>query len=273
MLMLWTPELMHQSTGPERRFMADMWAAVLESSIGGQPAYRLDLPAHNQAHIFEETLPVGLSLAQCDGGDNNSPRNRRIIIGILESHDMWSYVPLDPQEGFKTAEERTAVWARPLIREFFDEDDALEVGSGIGATSPTGACETSNERKARRADISNLGSESIRPVLAKTVNVFYEEVLLSIGRGQRVPTWTPFLDRQVPILSQLLETDLSVKGEAIKNGKGTFNRTAERYVNMFASKQAIRDPKRFKARYVHHLAQLVPDLGKIRPYITNRAAA
>jgi hypothetical protein len=268
---MWTPELQQLTTAPEKQLITNMWSAVLESRMEGQPAYRPELPHHNYNHIVHESLPEVLRLIARDG-EENIPRNRRIVIGSEIVHDMWSWLALDPVE-FDTAEDRTIAWARPLIGEFFESEEAEEVESGIEATSPFGSCVTPNQKKVRRADISNLGNKRINPILAKTVDIFYEEVGLAEERGENPPLWTSFLDRQAPALNSLLSVDLSVADETVQKGEGPFNKRAKRYVGMLANKHTFRQPELFKKRRVPYLWDLVPDLEKIIPYITNEAAA
>ena len=254
----------------------DLGAAIEIPRVSSQPAYRPDLPAHNPRHIYEETLPEGLRLVTRDG-KNNTARNRLVVAVSLITHDMWSHLPLDPAEGFATKEERTVALARPLILGFLNVTDTDEVSENILSTSvPQRGKEdtplTPNQRKVRRADISNVGSYLTSLFLSKTVNLFHEEIILNREAGKKPTLWMPFLDRQYQALTGLLRQDLSLSTEAVTNGKGAFNKRAEKNASLIGSKTTVRNPKSFVSRYGQYIKPLVPAFQEIVPYILSQGA-
>ena len=267
-----TPELAQLTLPEERKLIEDLETAIEVPRLKAAPAYRIDLPYHNDYHIYREVLPAGLRLDGRDG-KNSTPRSRPILIAGLITHDMWSHVPLDPAEGFRTKEQRTAALARPILLNLFSEADTNEVEGTIIATTPGVRCETPNQRKIRRADISNVGIRNSSTFLATTVRIFHEEVVLCLEAGEDPPLWTPFLDRQHAVLGKLLEQDLSVGTEPLRNGKGPFNLAAESNVSLLGTKCSVRNPKSFVSRYGQYMKPLVPAFQDIVPYIKAEAAA
>jgi hypothetical protein len=268
-----TPELARLTSPEEQELIEDLGSAVGAATHSSQAAYRLNLPHHNYSHIYGDVLPEGLRLLELDT-KNNTPGNRFVMIGGLTTHDMWTYLPLDRAEGFKTKEERTATLAEPILRRFFSKAYTEAMQGVTIATSAGVTCETPIQRIARRADINNIGSKNNTPFLATTVRIFHEEVILCHEAREETPQWTPFIDRQHGVLSKLLEQDLSVGTELVNgNGMGPFNREAGRNVAFLGSKLSVRNPHLFVSRYGRYIEQLVPTFQDIAPYIKAEAAA
>lgn len=252
----------------ERELITELGAAIEVLRISGMPAYRPELPQHNERHIYKESVPAGLRLVHQDTEQNTS-HNRLIVAFGLQTHDLFSHRDLDPQEGFTTKEKRTAAIAGPLLLKLVSQADTEEIQGTIITTGTDVPCETPNQRKVSRADLVNVGSPTLPLFLATTVRLYQEHIILSLEAKRQPLAWEPFLDMQYLVLKSLLAQDLSVPPEKQSkvDGLGPFNRQGMRNAGVLKSRRSVRTPNLFFTRHVSHLTHLVTDIENIKPYM------
>jgi hypothetical protein len=271
-----TSELASLTTPEEQDIVLGIGSDLTRLRIGSEPAYRPDLPQHNLIHAFGEVAPEGIRLLEKSG--ESTPGTRRIMLGGLTLHDIFSTRLLDPDEGFATVEERAAALAEPILSKLLDRPEAAEAQRIIRSSYLGHEYTDLLELITRRADIVNVGSPTATPFLAVTVKIFHEKIMLwreaTIDRHRDQPRtlWTPYLDVQYSVLRQLLERDLSVGDEKrlrYHDGRylGVFNRNGERNASLLGAKHSVRNPISFNRRYGRFMRLLVPDYESVRPYI------
>lgn len=227
---------------------------IKELSEGLRPFYREDLPYHNFSHVHDDVLAEVLRL-DSEHPETSTERGRIRLIGASLVHDAYDHLPLDPLE-YTSKEERAAHVTRPVLIECgFEPADIRETDELTLSTRPGEICRTPNQVKLRRGDISNVGSGRL-PFLGTSVNLFYEATLLADEYDHERTNWRTFIASQEAVLRSLLSQDLSLGSERQRSGIGPFNRRAMKNVN-WLSKNRVRDPVRFYARYNHHLRPLV----------------
>ncbi len=233
---------------------ADEQEFINELNEGLRPLYRDDLPGHNYEHAHDAVLPEVIRL---DGLEPMPDRRGRFaLIAAALGHDAGTHLPPDP-ERHETKEERAMRLVRPvLVQCGLKINDIRETNGMVWATQAGTVCKSLGQVKMRRGDIANVGSRQRVRMLKRTVDFFHDANILAAEEDREPPAWPVFLSAQQQVLWKLLVQDLSLGNERVTNGRGPFNRAAERNVG-WLSKNVVRDPMRFHARYDRYLRPLV----------------
>ncbi len=232
--------------------------------------YDQTLLYYNWQHPHDEVLPESLRLEEMCTGSPSPSKTRLQDIAFSLIHDVDEHVPLQPGDGFAGKEQRASQIASEDLPDFgYEPSDIRIIREMIEKTAPGTRCETTQERKARRADISNLRNKRRALFLAKTVAIFNDVVALSHRAGNETPAWREFVIKQHVTLTELLKDDLTLGPEFSAPRHGSFNRMAMRNVH-WLSKSVVLEPQRFINRYERYLTRrpaLVPDFEAIKPLI------
>ncbi len=237
--------------------------------------YDPELLYYNWGHPYEEVLPEVLRLDELSTGSSAPSRQRLQDIAFSLLHDVDKHMPLAPGDGFSTKEERSSQIAAEKLPDFgYDMLDIKVIRGMIEKTTPGTHCTNNQERKARRGDLTNVGSKQRVPFLAKTVAIFHDEITLCHRAGKESPTWETFVVEQRPILEDLLSDDLTIGPERSSRSNGSFNMRALRNAR-WLSKAVVRNPERFVRQYGKYFTKppaLIPNfVCQVEPLITGQA--